>query len=375
MEKRKIWHLVPIQECWDKTGKDPVTVKWVDTNKGKSSKLEDIIARCRLVARDFKGGDKGRDDLFAETPPLEAKRMLFSRAATRKNGEIKRKLMFIDVKKAHLNPKCDRDVYISLPGECECPEGMCGKLDFWLYGFRDAASAWENLYAQKLVEVGFTRGDGCGVVFYHEERDISLVVHGDDFTFCAEPEELKWIETKMGEWFEIKVRAILGRDWGDDKEVVILGRQVKWTKWGIEYKADPKHRKILLEYFGLDGESNVLKRNGLEDRKDGEEEGELLDPEEATTFRGLAARVNFLSQDCPDLQFPLKPCCRDMANPKGESWKKLKGVVRYLLNREEVVWYYHWQNMPKRGYLTTDSDWGGTCKDRKSTSVGAWLIG
>ena len=40
--------------------------------------------RCRLVARDFKGKDKDRDDLFAATPPLEAKRMLLSRAATRK---------------------------------------------------------------------------------------------------------------------------------------------------------------------------------------------------------------------------------------------------------------------------------------------------
>jgi hypothetical protein len=29
-----------------------------------------------MAARDFKGGDKDRDDLFAETPPLEAKRML-----------------------------------------------------------------------------------------------------------------------------------------------------------------------------------------------------------------------------------------------------------------------------------------------------------
>ena len=38
--------------------------------------------RSRLVARDFKGGDKDRDDLFAGSPPLEAKRLLLSRAAT-----------------------------------------------------------------------------------------------------------------------------------------------------------------------------------------------------------------------------------------------------------------------------------------------------
>jgi hypothetical protein len=32
-----------------------------------------MLIRSRLVARDFKGG-KDCDDLFAETPPLEAKR-------------------------------------------------------------------------------------------------------------------------------------------------------------------------------------------------------------------------------------------------------------------------------------------------------------
>eukprot|EP00973_Karenia_brevis_P046301 6420473-Karenia_brevis.AAC.1 len=60
--------------------------------------------RSRMVAKNYKGKDKGRDDLFAETPPLEAKRMLFSRAVTKRDDGRQRKLMFIDVKKAHLNP-------------------------------------------------------------------------------------------------------------------------------------------------------------------------------------------------------------------------------------------------------------------------------
>eukprot|EP00973_Karenia_brevis_P039510 5453174-Karenia_brevis.AAC.1 len=64
---------------------------------------------CKVVARDFKGGDKGRDDLFAETPPPEAKRMLFSRAVSRRADGRVRKLMFVDARKAHLNPKCEED--------------------------------------------------------------------------------------------------------------------------------------------------------------------------------------------------------------------------------------------------------------------------
>ena len=76
MVNRDIWSKVPIGMSWELTGKGPTSVRWVDVNKAGEGGME---VRCRLVARDFKGNDKGRDDLFAATPPLEAKRMLLSR--------------------------------------------------------------------------------------------------------------------------------------------------------------------------------------------------------------------------------------------------------------------------------------------------------
>eukprot|EP00973_Karenia_brevis_P022303 3068108-Karenia_brevis.AAC.1 len=77
-------------------------MRWVDTNKNHMKGKFEV--RSRMVAKNYKGKDKGRDDLFAETHPLEAKRMLFSRAVTKRDDGKHRKLMFIDVKKAHLNP-------------------------------------------------------------------------------------------------------------------------------------------------------------------------------------------------------------------------------------------------------------------------------
>ena len=126
MQGRRIWSVRPISECIEKTGQDPVSVRWVDTDKGGPGQ---VLVRSRLVARDFKGGDKDRDDLFAETPP-EAKRLLISRAATQRKDGRWRKLMFVDVKKAHLNPKCEEEVYIELPEECKAPIGTCGYMDF-----------------------------------------------------------------------------------------------------------------------------------------------------------------------------------------------------------------------------------------------------
>ena len=175
------------------------------------------------MARDFKGDDKDRDDLFAETPPLEAKRVLLSRAATRLPSGRHRSLMFIDAKKAHLNPKCDDDVYVELPAEYGVLEGMCAKLKHWLYGMRPAAAAWERLYSDVLESKGFERGVSCGVVFYHKGMDVACAVHGDDFTFCGLREDLLVVQGWLREAFEIEVRGMLGESDVEDKEAAILG--------------------------------------------------------------------------------------------------------------------------------------------------------
>eukprot|EP00973_Karenia_brevis_P047596 6605690-Karenia_brevis.AAC.1 len=67
---------------------------WVDTNKAHMKKKYEV--RSRMVAKNYKGRHKGRDDLFAETPPLEAKRVLMSRAATKRVDGRSRKLMLTD---------------------------------------------------------------------------------------------------------------------------------------------------------------------------------------------------------------------------------------------------------------------------------------
>ena len=82
-----------------------------------------------------------------------------------------------------------------------------------------------------------------------------------------------------------------------------------------------------------------------------------------------------MSQDCPDSQFHIKPCSREMGKPKKGSWRSLKTVARYLLSRRKVVWEFELQDDLKFSHTVGDSDWGGNVKDRKSTSGGAWMLG
>ena len=72
-----------------------------------------MLIRSRLVARDFKNKNDERNfDVFAATPPLEMKRLLFgmtkgSVGGNDKDGQVK--LMYVDVKKVHLNGEVDDD--------------------------------------------------------------------------------------------------------------------------------------------------------------------------------------------------------------------------------------------------------------------------
>ena len=115
--------------------------------------------------------------------------------------------------------------------------------------------------------------------------------------------------------------------------------------------------------------------NGEKDwrKEEGWEEDELP-AEEATVFRGVVARANLLSLDCLDLQFPVKQMSREMAKPKVGSWKRMKKIARYLVNRKKVIWRFIWQDNCKKSYTCGDSDWGGRTGSRKS-SEGVWMLG
>ena len=367
-----VYEEATIEECWTNTGKGAIGSRWVDILKG-------LAVRSRWVAQDFKvKGEKDREDLFASMPPLEAKKALFRVGAARLKGRHTRtgekmQMMFIDVRKAHLNAKCDRDdQYVKLPAEAEAKAGICGRLLRWLYGMRGAAQGWETEFTEKLESIGFKRGTSTPVVFHREEDDAILVVHGDDFTFLGLPKELKEIRKCMESWWDLKLRAIIGDGPGDDKTVTILNRNLTWDGSGFDLTADPKHREEVLKEFGLTEESRGLSVPIEHDEAATEEDLEPLEGGEIRRFRSITARCNYLSQDRPDIQFAVKEISRDMAKPTLRSMRRLKRIARYLLQVPRgVIRFEAWIEKLDKLMIYVDSNWAGCKTTRRSTSAGA----
>ena len=111
VEKLNIFEFYSEDDMKAITSEAPTSTKWVDVRKMNDDGEE--FMRSRLVARDFRprrGPD--RPDLFVAMPPLEAKRMLFimtvaGGAFEQRGSKDEQKLMFIDVRKAHLNGVVD----------------------------------------------------------------------------------------------------------------------------------------------------------------------------------------------------------------------------------------------------------------------------
>ena len=97
--------------------------------------------------------------------------------------------------------------------------------------------------------------------------------------------------------------------------------------------------------------------------------------DEASRFRGLVARVNYLSLDRPDLQFAAKTASQHMAQPKVCDSAKIKRIARYLVKATRAVQKFSWQEKPTQIKTYVDSDWAGNKITRKSTSGGAMFLG
>ena len=110
---------------------------------------------------------------------------------------------------------------------------------------------------------------------------------------------------------------------GPTKELRVLGRIISYNPDGLQLEVDPQHAEVCAHALGLTGAKGVaspmardesrlsataLKKIRLElqtGSPDMAEESPLLSAQDTQTFMSLAARLNYLGFDRPDIQYPV----------------------------------------------------------------------
>ena len=212
-----------------------------------------------------------------------------------------------------------------------------------------------------------------------------VVAHVDDLLCGGPREQCRKFKADIGKYYEMKGK-MLGDV--DDKgelitEIKFLSRTIAQGPRGYIWRADAKHRRILLEEWGMAGASGVDTPFWPDDGIDPETK-ELMTTLEGFRYRRAVARLNYLSQDRVDLNTASCLLSRSMAKPREGDDLKVKRVLRYLIRVENCDLVFDWQDPPKLKdiemigsdlRLLTDSDWAGCKQTRKSTSGTVIFLG
>jgi len=341
-----------------------IPVRWIRVNKGTEEKPN---IRCRLVAKEIKR--YADDSLFAATPPLESLKVLVALAASKRW-----RIVHVDIKRAYFNAKALRDVYVELDEKDKegDEEDMVGKLNYAMYGTRDAASSWEACYTEMMLKGGFEQGKFSPCVF--KKGETVVTVHGDDFTITGPDDGVDEIKKHISTTFEVKIQEV--DPWKEGEELIVLNRRIAVTKDGYRYEPDGKHTLKVLRELGLDGDD--AKGSLVTGVKTSTEDEELrdrkLDEERSRWYRSVVATLNYMSLDRPDLGFAVKEVCRSMSSPSELDVQKLKKIGRFLVEVGNISLSFEWGSILNRVEGFSDSDFAGGEK-RTSTSGGVIMFG
>ena len=253
VEKQQIYEVADIDEAWEVTGKAPITLKWVDRNKGD---WERPNYRSRLVVREVKKEGQMLEDseLFSAMPPLEALKFLCSLMVSQKTSKHggRLKLRILDISRAQFYGLSRRPVYTNLPPGREVP-GKCAKLLKTMYGTQDASSVWQETYTKLLEEHGIVHGTAWPAIFYHKPTDSRFLCHGDDFVVLADSKGQQFVEDVLKKKFEFRVGGSIGPDACDGTSVTVLNRIMEFDRatGKIRYEADPRRAETVVRQLNL----------------------------------------------------------------------------------------------------------------------------
>ena len=103
-----------------------------------------------------------------------------------------------------------RALCVELPAEAreECDEDMVGLLPKSLYGTRDASANFQEEVRKVMSAAGFRRNRYNPSAYYHAQRQLRTMVHGDDFVTSGPRSQLRWLKGILEARFEVSTTVV-----------------------------------------------------------------------------------------------------------------------------------------------------------------------
>ncbi|GJW06826.1 putative ribonuclease H-like domain-containing protein [Tanacetum coccineum] len=318
--------------------------------------------KARLVAqghRQEEGIDY--DEVFAPVARMEAIRLFLAFASFM--GFI---VYQMDVKSAFLYGTIDEEVYVSQPPGFVDPDHpkKVYKVVKALYGLHQAPRAWYATLSTFLEKHGYKRGTIDKTLFIKKDKkDIMLVqVYVDDIIFgstkkswCDEFEALMKSRFQMSSMGEL---------------TFFLGLQVKQNKEGIFISQD-KYVAEILKKFDLVSVKTAI--TPMETKMALTKDEEAVDVD-VHLYRSMIGSLMYLTASRPDIMFAVCTCSRFQVTPKTSHLNAVKRIFKYLKGKPNLgLWYPRESPFDLEAF--SDSDYGGSNLDRKSTTGGCQFLG
>ena len=191
--------------------------------------------------------------------------------------------------------------------------------------------------------------------FFFTRAGTWLVSDVDDLLIGGTPEDLQWVRESIEKKYPIKGTDIDSTKGG----LKFLDRRMERQRDGFMWSADPKHRDVLLDEWGLANTNPVGTPDAAENDLDwiAREKDEEMTHNEATRFRRAAARLNFSALDRALVSMQKGSACT--ARPRVSDVQTLKRALRYLKGQPMWEIALFWQPVPVELVVLTDSDWAG----------------
>ena len=81
-----------------------------------------------------------------------------------------------------------------------------------------------------------------------------------------------------------------------------------------------------------------------------------MNASDATAYRGLAARFNFLAQDRQILKLTAKKVLETMSKPRNADWLTLIRAAKYIVGAPRLRQVFEWQECKRKLHTFSDSD-------------------